>query len=193
VTDFSGQNKDHWCEQLYRDQAAKLLLYGRALGLSHSEAEDVLQEIFLQFLKLLQAPSQPEHYAIRAFRNRALSWKRSLLRRWFRELECKSWFESDPHIPLPEEEAMRCLQDLPKVQREVIVLKIWHTLTFEEIGDLLQISPHTAAGRYRYGLQKMKACLKETEPSHEERSSRENHAILAPPPTFPSPRTESLS
>ena len=41
-------------------------------------------------------------------------------------------------------------------QREVIVLKIWHDCTFEEIGELLEISPNTAAGRYRYGLQKLK-------------------------------------
>ena len=46
-------------------------------------------------------------------------------------------------------------------QREVIVLKIWHRCTFEEIGGLLEISPNTAAGRYRYGLQKIKSNWKE--------------------------------
>jgi len=40
------------------------------------------------------------------------------------------------------------------------VLKIWHQYTFAEIGELLEISPNTAAGRYRYGLQKLKQCLK---------------------------------
>ena len=55
-----------------------------------------------------------------------------------------------------ERAAMRCLAELPVEQREVIVLKIWNQLTFEEIGGLLEISPNTAAGRYRYGLQKMK-------------------------------------
>jgi RNA polymerase sigma-70 factor (ECF subfamily) len=44
-------------------------------------------------------------------------------------------------------------------QREVIVLKLWHGYTFEEIGGLLEISPNTAAGRYRYGLQKIKTQL----------------------------------
>jgi hypothetical protein len=29
----------------------------------------------------------------------------------------------------------------------------------EEIGELLELSPNTAAGRYRYGLQKLRACL----------------------------------
>ena len=55
---------------------------------------------------------------------------------------------------------MRCLTTLPVEQREVIVLKIWHEYTFEEIGTLLGVSPNTAAGRYRYGLQKLRASLK---------------------------------
>ena len=55
---------------------------------------------------------------------------------------------------------MQCLQKLPPEQREVIVLKIWHEHTFEEIGELLQVSPNTVAGRYRYGMDKMRNCLK---------------------------------
>jgi DNA-directed RNA polymerase specialized sigma24 family protein len=56
---------------------------------------------------------------------------------------------------------MRCLAGLPSEQREVIVLKIWHHCTFEQIGALLEASPNTVAGRYRYGLQKLRACLSE--------------------------------
>lgn len=55
--------------------------------------------------------------------------------------------------------AMRRLGELPVEQREVIVLKIWHGYTFEEIGELLETSPNTVAGRYRYGLQKIKLQL----------------------------------
>ena len=54
---------------------------------------------------------------------------------------------------------MRSLAKLPPNQREVIVLKIWHGLTFEAIGDLLELSPNTAAGRYRYGLEKLRTFL----------------------------------
>jgi DNA-directed RNA polymerase specialized sigma24 family protein len=54
---------------------------------------------------------------------------------------------------------MRCLAALPGPQREVIVLKLWHGHTFEEIGELLDLSPNTAAGRYRYGLEKLRVCL----------------------------------
>ena len=55
---------------------------------------------------------------------------------------------------------MRSLRELSREQREVIVLKIWHGHTFEEIGELLAISPNTAAGRYRYGINKIKKHLK---------------------------------
>jgi DNA-directed RNA polymerase specialized sigma24 family protein len=55
---------------------------------------------------------------------------------------------------------MHCLAALPTEQREVIVLKIWHEYTFDEISQLFDVSANTVAGRYRYGLQKLRACLK---------------------------------
>ena len=42
----------------------------------------------------------------------------------------------------------------------MIVLKIWNRYTFEEIGGLLEISPNTAASRYRYGLDKLRGRLR---------------------------------
>ena len=152
--------QENWCEELYEAKAAELVLYGRALGLSHGEAEDVVQETFVALMQRAEAPSKPEHYCVRTFRNRALNYRRSLWRRIAREFESTRWFErSDAENP-GEREAMRALAELPADQREVIVLKIWHEYTFEEIGELLEISPNTAAGRYRYGLQKLKTSLK---------------------------------
>jgi RNA polymerase sigma-70 factor (ECF subfamily) len=149
----------HWSQRLYETKAADLVLYGRALGLSHAEAEDVLQETFVALMQQIQPPAKVEHYCVRSFRNRALNYRRSLWRRLTRELESTRWFERSPEESPAEREAMRCLAELPLEQREVIVLKIWHRRTFEEIGDVLDISPNTAAGRYRYGLQKLKIRL----------------------------------
>jgi RNA polymerase sigma-70 factor (ECF subfamily) len=149
-----------WCERLYAAKAAGLILYGRALGLSHGEAEDVLQETFVALLRLVERPAEPERYCVRAYRNAALNYRRSLWRRWTRELESARWFERAPDESPAERAAMRRLAELPAAQREAIVLKLWHRLTFEEIGETLGISPHTAAGRYRYGLEKLRASLK---------------------------------
>ena len=57
---MSVKTEASWCERLYETKAAELLLYGRALGLSHNEAEDVLQETFVALLGRPQAPMQPE-------------------------------------------------------------------------------------------------------------------------------------
>jgi RNA polymerase sigma-70 factor, ECF subfamily len=157
---MNGDGHAAWYELLYQAKGPELLLYGRALGLAHSEAEDVLQETFIALMQRPEPPSNPEHYCLRAFRNRALNHHRSLWRRLTRECESRRWFEPSPAETAAEHRAMNALAALPREQREVIVLKIWHEYTFEQIGELLEISPNTAAGRYRYGLQKLRTCLK---------------------------------
>jgi len=152
-----------WCQPLYQEKAAGLILYGRALGLSHGEAEDVLQETFLALLQLPAKPEDPAHYCVRTFRNRALNYRRGVWRRLAREWESARWFERGSAQDEAEKEAMRQLSALPSEQREVIVLKIWNGLTFEMIGRLFEVSPNTVAGRYRYGLNKLRACLREEE------------------------------
>src|SRR5216683_5982373 len=116
------------------------------------------------------APTKPDHYCVRSFRNRALNYRRSLWRRLARELESHRWFERSPGETPQERAAMRSLAELPVEQREVIVLKIWHEYTFEEIGQVLEVSPNTVAGRYRYGLKKLKNCLKGHDYERDERT-----------------------
>lgn len=159
------QNRSEWCEALYEAEAPKLILYGRALGLDHTEAEDVVQEVFIALLALKELPAKPSHYLVRAARNRAINHRRSLWRRWVREWESHSWFEPGSGEEPGEAAAVACLEKLPPDQREVIVLKIWHHHTFEEIGALLQKSPNTVAGRYRYGLERLRTCLNSPSPN----------------------------
>ena len=54
----------------------------------------------------------------------------------------------------------RALAALPPEQREVIALKIDGELTFAEIAQVLSVSINTAASRYRYALEKLRASLK---------------------------------
>jgi RNA polymerase sigma-70 factor, ECF subfamily len=59
-------------------------------------------------------------------------------------------------IPLEGEERRAAIEEalgrLPAEQREVLVLKIWGELTFDQIARELELSPNTAASRYRYAL-----------------------------------------
>ena len=189
----NGDEYSDQCERLYAAKAAELIIYGRALGLSHGEAEDVLQETFLALMQKPQLLLQPEHYCMRSFRNRALNYRRSLWRRLTRELESKRWFEKAPQESPAERAVMRCLAELPLIQREVVVLKIWHRHTFEEIGELLDISPNTAAGRYRYGLQKIKLCLERKMYETDELVGGSIEHLEAPPAFDGDPTTALLS
>ncbi len=157
-----GQAQDDWAAQLYDGCAAELVLYGRALGLSHAEAEDVLHDSFRALLELRTPPREPRFYLIRTFRNRALNHHRTIWRRLRRELESSRWFERDTADPGLADAATSALSRLPVEQREVIVLRLWHRLTYEAAGEILGISPSTAAGRYRYGLQRLRTLLRQS-------------------------------
>jgi len=52
------------------------------------------------------------------------------------------------------------LAELPPEQRAVAHLKLWEGLTFEEIAAILELSPNTAASRYRYALDKLRGRLR---------------------------------
>jgi len=65
----------------------------------------------------------------------------------------------------PDEQSFRAalakaLGELPPDQRVVVHLKLWEELTFEQIATVLEIPPNTAASRYRYGLDKLRARLR---------------------------------
>ena len=58
----------------------------------------------------------------------------------------------DPHL-------IRAVQSLPAIYREVVVLKVWSGLTFQQIGETLAIPLNTAASRYRYALEHLRHAL----------------------------------
>jgi RNA polymerase sigma-70 factor (ECF subfamily) len=62
--------------------------------------------------------------------------------------------------PEPADEALAAaVAALPPEQREVIALKIDGGLTFAEIAGVIGVSANTAASRYRYALEKLRAAL----------------------------------
>jgi RNA polymerase sigma-70 factor (ECF subfamily) len=152
-----------WLEKVFDETGAQILGYLRIMLQDQHCAEDVMQNVFC---KLLRARIQEKRIEnLRAFvftvaRHEAL---REIGRRrpQFHTIgESDKIFE--PESPLDALEAM-CLEEailaLPPEQREVIYLKIYADLTFEEIGKSLGISQNTAASRYRYALEKMRDFL----------------------------------
>jgi RNA polymerase sigma-70 factor (ECF subfamily) len=140
-----------------------LLLFARQWTRSAADAEDIVQEAFVKFWRRNhQITNRALLYA--TVRSIALDFIRRDKRRARREAFV--FAEADPAIEPQferEDEAQSALAAavscLPQDQREVLVLKIWNELTFNEIAGALGISQNTAASRYRYALANLKKSL----------------------------------
>jgi RNA polymerase sigma-70 factor (ECF subfamily) len=139
----------------------KLLLCARQWTRSLADAEDVVQEAFVRYWRHQRhLPGDPQALLVTSIRRAALDHARRQARRTAREEKADGGLaDRDCSFePQPGEDSDRrreiedALQRLPAVQREVLVLKIWNELTFEQIGATLEIPPNTAASRYRYAL-----------------------------------------
>ncbi len=146
--------------ELYDRCAARMLAVARALTGSAADAEDAVQQTFLDLYRSRRAlgrAARPEAYAVTALRNAAL-----LLRARRREEELPESVPSGDEAVAAREgdpSLERALERLPVEQREVVALKLEGRLTFEEIGAALAISPNTAASRYRYALERLRDAL----------------------------------
>lgn len=154
-----------WRDWLDRN-GPRLMLFARQQTRCEADAEDVLQSALVRTWKTHQgAPDQQVvSLAYTNIRRCAIDLGRSNGRRKRREEEAVvergdlvAWFE------LPEDDTNRALQvalsKVPEKFREVITLKIWGELTFDQIAKTLDLSPNTAASRYRYGMEALRKSL----------------------------------
>jgi RNA polymerase sigma-70 factor, ECF subfamily len=156
-------------ERLYDEHASSLFAFLLNFTRNESDTRDLLQEIFVKIAQephLLRNVRNERAYLIRLARNLAVD---SMRRRDSRErvkenvtAEQVSIFApaGDPDEELFRRELSLALKDLPEEQGTVAYLKLWEGLTFEEIADILEISPNTAASRYRYALDKLRERLR---------------------------------
>jgi RNA polymerase sigma-70 factor (ECF subfamily) len=150
---------DQFGEAMYRYLTVKL-------G-SPDDAEDVLQEVFYRLLKYsirLRFVHDLRAFAFRTARNEANRFLQRKLKgenaarpeAAFVESMRRSYSGSAGTFELPVAAA---LARIPDEQREVIVLRIFEGLSFSEIAAVSGQSINTAASRYRYGIEKMRALI----------------------------------
>lgn len=148
--------------ELYDRCAARLLAVARSLTASPTDAEDAVQQTFFDLYRSrrsLGRAERPEAYAMVAVRNAAarLSAQRRPGSLPMPEQELAG--ESATGAPEGEPALALALARLSREQREVVALKLEGGLTFAEIGSTLGIPPNTAASRYRYALERLRAHL----------------------------------
>jgi len=154
-------------EELYDRFGEKLFHYLMIKLGSRSDAEDVLQEVFLRFSKYSirwRIIRNREAFVFRVAHNEA-----SRFLRYRRSQDPAPGSSPDlaevisAAISGPDEQTRQVLSDalarLPEEQREIIMLKIFEELTFKEIASVCGLSINTVSSRYRYGVAKLQSFL----------------------------------
>ena len=155
--------------RLYDEHAQVLYAFLINFTRDESDTRDLLQEIFVKLARdpeLLNDIRNERAFLIRLAHNAAID----LIRRRGARERTKENIAAEPVSPFvpakdPDEQTFRAeladaLAELPPDQRAVVHLKLWEGLTFEQIADVLDIPPNTAASRYRYGLDKLRERLR---------------------------------
>ena len=147
----------------------RLVRFAAALARHQHDAEDAVQTVLVRLARepaLLARAEFPWAYLLRMVRNEVMLIARQKQRCTtganLRDLITRCRVDE-----AEREESYRAvwsaLRTLPSEQAEVGVLKIWEALTFAQIGQILEISPNTAASRYQYAMTKLAARLKGAE------------------------------
>jgi RNA polymerase sigma-70 factor (ECF subfamily) len=160
---------EHELARLYDAHAPALFAFLLNLARDEADTRDLLQDLFVKLAQrpeLLRSVRDERSFLLRLAHNAAID----LIRRRTARAHRNDTFSAEALSPFastadPDEQAFRtalaaALGELPPDQRTVVHLKLWGGLTFEEIAEMLEIPLNTAASRYRYGLDKMRARLR---------------------------------
>ncbi len=152
-------------QQWLEENASRLLLFARQQCRVALDAEDVLQEALVEaWNRTGNRGLPPLPLVFATIRRRAIDRARSDDRRRNREETISStdeaWFDTSVVDAEMREQMESGMKELREIYREAVTLKIWGGLTFDEIGNVLEISPNTAASRYRYGIEALRKNLK---------------------------------
>jgi RNA polymerase sigma-70 factor (ECF subfamily) len=151
---------DEWIGPLYDRHGASLYRYAVMVLADPAAAADVVQTVFVSLLRRRASPEFDERYLRRATRNECFSAlrkrRRDVLASAGPLLETVEGRRDRPDERIALDRALR---ELPAAQREVVHLKTFEGMTFEEIAALTDESINTIASRYRYALEKLRASL----------------------------------
>lgn len=142
--------------ELYEEKRQVLFAYALAITREPGAAEDAVQHAFERLLALDRLPARLEPYVYRSIRNAAFDTKRAKRHEGTHSEDVQ--VQAVPEITL-RVEINEMLDRLSADERETIVLKVFGSMTFQEIADLRDEALNTVASWYRRGIGKMRDAL----------------------------------
>jgi len=155
--------------EIYEQHKYELVTLATALLVDKSEAEDVVHDVFVGFIRSggrFRLTGSLGGFLATCVANRARNRNKS--KRKDVPVEVAVGESAAPDNERPDLAAMfgeelKCvggaLAELPYEQREVVVLRLCSGMRFRAIARMQGVSTNTVQGRYRYGLDRLKTLL----------------------------------
>ncbi len=154
--------------EMFDRHAAALTLYARQWT---AQADDCVQEALIELARQPHSPDNPSAWLYRVVRNRALNASRAARRRSGHEQAASgSRGEAHPVGAADRTEIVDALAHLPADVREVVVLRVWGQLAWQEIAEVVGGSRSGAQRSYVAGLEQLRGIW--DVPSREDKSCR---------------------
>ena len=142
--------------EMFDRHAAALALYASQWT---TTADDCVQEALVELARQPAAPDNPAAWLYRVVRNRALNASRASRRRATHEqtaAEVRSARRSSETDPAAAAGLNDSLAALDVADREIVVLRIWGGLSWQEIADLVGGSKSSAQRNYVQALEQLR-------------------------------------
>jgi RNA polymerase sigma factor (sigma-70 family) len=147
--------------RLLDEHGAALALYASQWTLA---ADDCVQEALIELARQPQVPERVVAWLYRVVKHRALNALRGERRRRDRETRAMvarfaAVRQSLGHKHDDSVAAIAALEGLDAAEREIVVMRIWGGLKFDEIAAALAVSTATAHRHYEQALGKLRRLL----------------------------------
>ncbi len=154
--------------KLFSNHYPSLIRYGSKICADQDLLEDCIQDLFAE---IWQSSAKPEIQSVKAYLFKALKYKIFKKQRIFTsqyvEGNIDSLFEVSHENFLVEQEdnldrknkVINALNELPPRQREIIYLKIYQELSYEEVSEIMNINYQVARNLMSQSIKTLRKLL----------------------------------
>ena len=155
---------------IVKNYSEKLYWHVRRFTVSHEDADDILQDVFIKVwaaLPSFREESRLFTWLYRIATNEALNWNRKAHVKAAMQFESlgkqlDDRIDSDPYFNGDElqRELQKAINRLPARQKEVFMLRYFDELPYEDISEILGTSTSSLKASYHHAYEKIKDALK---------------------------------
>ncbi len=181
ISQYKAGN-DYAFEQLVERHKQKVFTTAYLIVKDQAVAEDLLQETFIKAVKTIQSGRYNEEgkflpWITRIAHNMAIDYFRKSKRyptivmedgnNVFNTLDfAEDSFESQQIKQETYAKLRELIQTLPEAQREVLMMRHYMQMSFQEIAETTGVSINTALGRMRYALINLRKRMNQSDKSY---------------------------